>query len=422
MSVAVINNTYYDTLSDAVAAANEMDSAVVTIVADIVLSAQLTVSGNLTITGAHTITRASTYLGALFTVSSGATLTLDGGLTIDGAHEWIFKEAEYNAALEAERAASTKDELVKYSGLAFATKVSGAPTATSRMFTVSGDLVINNVTIKNHMGNGANGVFIINKAGSLTLNDGALIAHNATNNQSTIVYISDESYFTMNEGSKITDNYFAVNGGLILNKGGLFTMNGGEISHNYGVNCNGTVIMLYQNSPIFIMNGGEICYNSSLVGSGAGWCSAIYLHQQGIMEMHGGSIHHNDGGQTGGITTFRTDTKLTITGGYVGDNTARIAVVAGDAGVIGKQDVMDYYNVSTITGGVFTQDVSEHCADGFSTQLQPDGTYGFTPYEYPIYVCVDGVIKVGGLEVCVDGVVKKIDNIYQCIDGVIKES
>jgi hypothetical protein len=424
MAVAKIGDVYYNTLTDAITDANNLDSAVIELVDNINLESQLTVTGHITINGAYTITRGQTdgtwYRGGFFSIAQNASLTIGGGVIVDGGHQWIFKEIEYNEALQEGyihgTTQPTSSRPTLYSGFAFVTKITGAPTATARLFTVNGMLIVNQATIQNHLSDSALGVVLIGSAGTMILNDGALITHNATPNAGTVVYMNDGSTFIVNAGSEISDNYFAINGGCIVNKGGTMTMNGGEIKNNRGVNCNGTVIMLHQGNATFIMHDGLICSNMSLVGSGAGNCPAVYVHSTGVFEMYGGAICHNIGWRFGGVSAPNTNTTINIYGGSIIDN------IQCD-----NQSYPGYTSVfkpggGVITGGTFTQDVTEYCADGFSTQLQPDGTYGCVPYEYAVYTCVDGVGRSGGFYVCVDGVIKKIDAIYQSIDGVIKES
>lgn len=112
-------------------------------------------------------------------------------------------------------AIETTAELVKYSGFDMATKEENAPVATTRMFNVSGNVILNNTTIMNHYGTGSNGLFGLNATGKLTLNGGTVLKHNACGDTSVIAYMNDESEFTINDGAEISGNYFAKNGGLI---------------------------------------------------------------------------------------------------------------------------------------------------------------------------------------------------------------
>ena len=365
------NPTRYYDFYMAMDAAEDGDTVV--LLADIEMNKACTIAGeSITIDGdSHTITRGKNangtwYVGRLFDVQADASLTLDGNLTIDGGNEWVFKEEEYNAAIKAEMAIETTAELVEYSGFDMATKEENAPVATTRMFNVSGNVILNNTTIMNHYGTGSNGLFGLNATGKLTLNGGTVLKHNACGDTSVIAYMNDESEFTINDGAEISGNYFAKNGGLICNRGGILTMNGGKIIDNRGVNCNGSVVMLYTNEATFIMNDGLICKNTSLTGDGAAWCNAIYLHSGSIVKIYGGSICHNSGGYNGGIGGFKNESssKLYIEGGYIGENIARYGNVIG---------YKDYYDVllaanpfhKGLSGGTYTQDVNEYCIPGY---------------------------------------------------------
>ena len=355
----------FKTLAEAIAAANAMeDGATVTLLQDATFSENFIIKKNITITGAYTITRADNYTGALFTVNAGATLTLDGGLVIDGGNEWIFDEDGYEAALWANN--------VDYSGFAFVTSEAGAPIASSKMITISakGSVVMNEATIQNHMGGNQCGLFSV--SGSLTLNEGATLKHNASSHTSTIASVADGALVTINKGALITGNYYAKNGGL-FQTAGMIVMNGGEISHNRGVNTNGTVAMLYTGNPQFILNDGLICDNSSVRGSGAGRCAPFYLRSStDKFEMHGGSICCNVSPGYGGIDGYHGGSTITITGGYIGDNVSiansKYADIYVNAG----------YCTATISGGTFTQDVSKWLAPGVGLIKDENGLYSTT--------------------------------------------
>ena len=72
-----LNGTQYETLSEAITAANALESATITLLSDADFSASYTITGNITLKGNHILTRNETYVGALFVINAGATLTLD---------------------------------------------------------------------------------------------------------------------------------------------------------------------------------------------------------------------------------------------------------------------------------------------------------------------------------------------------------
>ena len=373
---------YYD-LQMAIDAAEDGDTVV--LLADIELNKKYTVAGkSITLDGdGHTITRGKIangtwYVGNLFTVNAGAGLTLDGDLIIDGGNEWVLDETSYYEALR--QANSTH-----YGAYAFVTAEEGAPVANARMFIVSGNLVINNVTIQNHMGGG---VAHLNAANaSMTLNDGALVKHCAHNNNGTLALMVAGTNLTINDGAKVTDNYFGYNGGMINAKSAVVTMNGGEISYSRGANSNGSVLMLINTDAAFYMNGGLICNNSSLVGESNGRNSAIQLRNN-TMIMTGGTICNNEGYQFGGIDTNNSNSTLIISGGSVRDNLNYKEVdnwpkedrddIGGS--VATNPSVSNNPNYS-FTGGIFSQNVNYWTAKGYE---------GFDYYAFVIEENEDG--------------------------------
>ena len=400
--VAQIDEQGYESFLDAIDTANNSTEEEINInlLKDVVLNSTVTINKKISISGNCSIIRAKddkateineNFSGTLFTISSGASLTLKDGLTVDGSNNWIFKEVEYKKELDYitrynsdEEFRATAEAPKDFTGYAFVEPEEGAPTATAPMFNVSGELVIYNTTIKNHLGklgnNSATLINLVKDKGSLKLNDGAKIIHNATSHRGTVITILDETIVEMNDGAEICGNYSAYNGGCIYNNGGTMTMNGGKINNNYAVRTNGTVTMLYQNNATFIMKGGEVCGNSGLKADGAGHCCPVYLHSTGIMEMTGGSVCHNIGMTVGGIFAMNATSKLTISGGFVGNN---INISAGEANQSSSMydlisDRPDILNLATtvISGGEFTQDVTDICAPEYYYEYNEETKMG----------------------------------------------
>ena len=368
--VAEVAGTPYATLQDAVTAASAIDGgATVTLLADAELNEKITVSGNVTVSGNFTLKRSDTYTGTLFSVDEGATLTIGGGLVIDGNNVWTLDEELYARALALE-----------VSNLAWGDLISSEeakPSATGPMFRVYGAVVLNDVTIQNNYSSkesnsGDYGVFRVEANATLTMS-GATVKHVVTGGANSVVHLAENSVWTINDGTLITDTFAARNGGICRNDSGLIVMNGGEISGNRSINTNGGAFMMYKGE--LVMNGGVICSNSGISGASNGRCAVIYLHNSAKMTMNGGEICHNHGINFGGIDSANSAATLTITGGYVGENLSSrnspykdINVAAGTA---------------LISGGIFTQDVSTWCAPGFMVVNLLDGTYGVV--EDPIY-------------------------------------
>lgn len=358
--VASIGRSLYLSLSDAISAANEREGgAEVVLLKDMTLSEKLTVTGNVTISGDYTITRADDYTGTLFEVKEGASLTLDGGLVIDGANNWTLNKELYNKALNLEVTGVTWAELI--------TSEENAPEATAPMFKVTGSVVAKNVTIQNNYSskssnNGDYGVFQVDANATLTMT-GTTVKHIVTGGANSVAHLSTNSVWTINDGTLITDNFAGKNGGVCRNDSGLLVMNGGRICTNYGINTNGTVVMLYKGS--MEMNGGTICHNTGISGANNGRCAPIYGHSTSTFVMNDGTIKENQGISYGGVDV-PSSIKVEINGGYVGDNISSIGNT--------KADVNGNSN-TVITGGTFTQNVSQWMTDDCLLYLNNDGTY-----------------------------------------------
>lgn len=359
--VAQVGETKYESLAEAVKAANETEGgATVELLADVTLGEKLTISGNVTISGEHTITRDDAYTGTLFTVNAGATLTLDGGLTIDGANEWAFDEEQYNTDLNNNTFVSTGFNN-------YVVSEPEAPIAAAVMFNVQGNVVLNKATIQNHMGNINQRLFYLNGTSSLELNNGASIIHCATAGKATVAYLdSANSVLSIKEGALIQNNYGSQHAALIRCEKGTFNMSGGEIIENYGAASNGSVLVMRSGST-FNMTGGKIAHNSSVVGNGGNNTPAIMLYNGANMNMSDGEISNNTGATTGGILA-QNGANLKISGGRVVYNTALNASYADYDDIYGS-------NTTEITGGTFTQDVSAWCAEGFAPTDNGDGTW-----------------------------------------------
>ena len=382
--VAEIEGQGYATLQEALEVANASDTATtIKLLKDVALAAKLVINKDVTIEGNYTITRQlddstttdvdETYKGRLFEISLGAKLTLDGRITIDGANNWIFKETEYFAEFQYRldyyegRLPEGSPAPSAFYGFAFVTPEEGAPIVNDHLIVVNGEIVINSATLTNHCGEGEKNVLRLGKEAIATLNNGAKIVHNAISSRGTSIFMADNSLVYINEGAEISGNYAAYNGGSVYNNGGTITMNGGKINNNYGVRTNGIAIMLHQNSATLIMNGGEICGNSGLPADGAGHCCAIYLHSTGIMEMNGGSICHNTGMTNGAVMVMSSNAKLNITGGYIGENKNIYASNPNYESldlILGHADILNF-GTTKITGGTFTQDVTEYCEEEY---------------------------------------------------------
>ena len=360
---------------------NDTDGDIVIILGNnVTIGEKLTVpaSKNVTIKGAYTITRDAAYTGTLFEVAAGATLTLDGGLVIDGNNNWGFNETQYDADLEnmtqicTDKTDKTNGETVKNR---YFTPEVGKPVASAFMITTKGGTVnLNDVTIKNNFSM-SSGIVSAGENSTITLT-GAKITHCAAVQGNGVAVNASGAGIkvTMNEDTIIDGNFVGGNHGIFkIYSGTVFTMNDGSIKNTKGWNSNGTAIGIYH--ATVIMNGGEICSNSSVYGPANGRNAAVYVHSTSTFTMNGGSICHNGGRARGGLDAPYADdeeegasvSEVEISGGYIGDNIS----FAGNT----NKDV-NGGNKLTITGGTFTQDVSQWLGDGVKPPVKgSDGKY-----------------------------------------------
>lgn len=348
-------NELYTTLSDAIV--NAVSGDTITILDNITLGENITVSKDITLSGMRSIIRDTNYTGKLFTVSADATLTLDGDITIDGNHNWTFKETEFQAAIDS----FLDNPTIVYSDChMFVEAKADAPIASASTFAVSGNMIVNKATLKNHFGNVSGHLITLESTATLTVNDGALFTHNTQNiGNGIIVTMKSGSEFVMN-GGEITGTFSGSKsgnngwGGCINNIGGVFTMNGGKIYKNYACGTNGTVMRLESLStgePGFIMNGGEICENLNVCSARAHGGS-IMLMGNAYMVMNDGRICHNVGASLGGVEFYKESAKLEVTNGYIVENVAMRAPIHTDV-----HDLHDFAGTTTITGGTFSQEI-----------------------------------------------------------------
>ncbi|MDR0568429.1 MAG: hypothetical protein LBG87_04420 [Spirochaetaceae bacterium] len=130
------------------------------------------------------------------------------------------------------------------------------------------------------------GIWIGNGA-ELILGEGVKIHNNRATSSGGGIHINVDGKLTMNTGAEISGNTVTGTGygGGVNVSGGAFTMNGGFIKNNIGVNGGGVSVL----SGSFTMSGGTIQGNSSTLGGG------LYI-KGGTAAMSGGAIEENQGG------------------------------------------------------------------------------------------------------------------------------
>lgn len=203
-----------------------------------------------------------------------------------------------------------------------------------RHFTVTGAIgVTSSLTLEDIIldGNSAHGGVEVDTNGSLTMNSGAVIQNCvATSHKGGGVYITgSNSRLYMNDGAKIQSCVGSGGGGgVYLESGGAFTMNGGIISGNTAADSgtgNGGGVYAY-NGCTFTMNGGEISGNTAsastdntYAGGGGGVSLSI-----ANFKMTGGKISGNTAtkgtleGWGGGVCMYMAN--FSMSGGEISGN------------------------------------------------------------------------------------------------------
>lgn len=388
-AVAEVDSVQYATLKEAVEAANKLDAATVIMLADVTLGEKLTISGNVTIKGKYTITRADDYTDTLFTVNKGAELTLDGGLTIDGGNEWVYTKGTPELDMANGDGTKVADHI---------TPAEGGVNATAHLIVNKGTLNVNAVTIENSYS--TNGVSVIDAgANSVTTIDGATIQKVAANRSGAVAYIGgSDAVLTIKGDTRITGNFGIGNGGIIQNYGQGTTVNmeGGSIDHNH-VGKSGTLYASYSGNAskinTFNMSGGIITEN---VMEGYG---PVYIHTKTVWNMTGGEISYN----TSYLPNYvRNDNPAgTMSGGKIVYNT--VAGVDYSNGYYVTHPDLRLNGKTGITGGWYSQDVTEWCAEGYFCVLEYNAEIGKELYhvvdKLTVTVTVNDVTYVEGNEV-----------------------
>jgi len=212
----------------------------------------------------------------------------------------------------------------------------------------------------------------VNSGITLTLDENISLVGQNTNNAS-LIFINNKGNLIMNNGAKISGNtaYTASfitpphGGGVYVEIGGTFTMNGGEISGNTAISSpssqGGGVFV---NGGTFIMNGGKISGNTASSSSNISLGGGVYM-EGGTFTMNGGEISGNtaasssfsqgggvfvNGGtfiMNGGKISGNIVTSLSSYGGGVSANSTFIM----NGGEISGNTASSYSNTPTSLGG-----------------------------------------------------------------------
>jgi hypothetical protein len=164
-------------------------------------------------------------------------------------------------------------------------------------------------------------LILVKNGGELILEEGALLTENENDNgKSGGVRVEKGGRFTMN-GGEIFHIASEDEGSVFVDWGSMFTMNGGAIRDNKSTFKTGGVYVLGS----FIMHNGTISGNAVVTGgdqSGGG----ILLDKTGTMVMHNGTISGNKATNGGGVSMLHSDNVFVMNNGTISGN------YAGEAG------------------------------------------------------------------------------------------
>lgn len=400
MAVAKIGDLTYDTLSAAVTAANAASgNVIIDLIDNITFTGNLNINNNITIQGPYTMSFTNNYTKTIFTIKANKSLTLDGGLVIECGNHWTLDEEIYWNAYE--------NNLKLEAYTEFLTPEENGISISGNLFSVSGMLNLNNITIQNFFSI-SNRIVAVSTNGKVNLN-GAQILHCAQTKGSGLVADASNSTITitMNDGTLINDCYVGANHGLFkIYNGTTLIMNGGTISNIKGWDSNGVAIGSV--SGYFIMNGGTITGIVGIMSQNNGRNAPVYIHRNAVFVMNGGSIINNYGTSCGGVDAPYTTEGYTgyveINEGTIAHNNVSLPQYENTKDIRGSEKI-------TIIDGIFTQDVSQWCTENFGVIQLPDGTYKVKSLLFQAYACVNGIIYSADVYTCVDGKIYKVDQI-----------
>ena len=231
--------------------------------------------------------------GALFTVGSGVTLVLENNITLSGR--------------------SGNDNSV--------VRVNAGGTFLMEGGTITGNTASANV----------GGVYVTGSGSSFVMSGGVITGN--TSYGGAGVYITGNGAFTMSGTAEITGNTannISGGGGVVVNSGSSFNMQGGSI---YGNTASSTDSGLSYGGGggvkvwdgVFTMSGGSVSNNTTASPNGGG---GVRVVSNGSFTMSGtaaitGNKATNNSGKGGGVSVTGSGSSFTMQGGTVSGNTAR---------------------------------------------------------------------------------------------------
>jgi hypothetical protein len=149
-------------------------------------------------------------------------------------------------------------------------------------------LALENITLRGRNNNNAPLINVM-QGGALIMNERTNITGNINNDRRNEggggVIVSRGGTFTMNNGAISANNAIAGGGGVKVSEGGTFTMSGGTISGN--TSDWGGGVQVGGHYGTFIMRGGTISGNTAKDGGG------VNVTEAGTFTMRGGTISSN---------------------------------------------------------------------------------------------------------------------------------
>jgi len=176
--------------------------------------------------------------------------------------------------------------------------------------------------------------------------------------------ITSVGTFIMEGNAKVTGNISSNNtgGGVFVNSGGIFIMNGGEVSDNEANGSGGGVYI--SSNGTFTMNGGKVSRNKNSTGAG------VYIGgSNGTFIMNGGEVSDNEASNSGGGVYINNNGTFIMNGGKVSRNTAGNYGYGGGVIVSAGAFIM---NSGEVSGNKI---LGEYNSYGGGVNVSSDGTF-----------------------------------------------
>lgn len=214
------------------------------------------------------------------------------------------------------------------------------------MFTNSGVLTLQNITLDGNKKAVTASSAMINNEGTLTIGSGAVLQNAACSGNGGAVNSWDGSVTV--SGGTVSGNQ-AKQGGAIYASGGSVEVNGGSISSNSAQS--GGAIYYYGNDAVNV-TGGSISNNNAENGG------AVYL-EKGTLTMSGGSMSTNGANKNGGAI-YAVNGEIEVSGGTIGGNGTGNEAQNGGAIYLESGSI-------TVSGGSISHNEASHNGGGICT-------------------------------------------------------